>query len=86
LKLPLLAHSLHSVSESKSDSSRSTTEDEDSEASEAIFGHAYDDMNESDDEAAERWYREQGINRDEMNEMFIEHLEEIQDPEPRSSS
>jgi hypothetical protein len=31
-----------------------------------------------DDEAAEWWYREQGINRDEMDEMFAEHLEEIQ--------
>ncbi len=28
----------------------------------------------------ERWYREQGINIDDVDEMFAAHIEEIQDP------
>ncbi len=43
--------------------------------------HAFEDMDSSDEETAERWYDEQGIDRDEIGEMFDEHIQEIQNPD-----
>jgi hypothetical protein len=34
-------------------------------------------MDLSDEETAERWYAEQGIDRDEIAEMFDEYIQEI---------
>ncbi len=35
---------------------------------------------EDEDAKAERWYRDLGMTSDEADELFIEHLEELQDP------
>jgi hypothetical protein len=75
----------HSIPESKSDTSGTdTVEDVDTETSE--FMSEDDDEShhteESEDAQTERWYRENGMfnNMEEMEEMFDEHIEEIQDP------
>ncbi len=66
-----------SVTESKSDTSGSSTiEDEDTETSEIVSENddEYPQTKEEDEDAeAEPWYRDLGINRDEADEMFIEH-------------
>ena len=61
-----------------------TIEDEDTETSEFI---SEDDdeshhTEEGEDAQTERWYRENGMfnNMEKMQELFDEHLEEIQDP------
>ena len=72
------------IPESRSVSSGTdTVEDEDTETSE--FMSEDDDEHhrteeEDEDAEAERWYRDLGMTRDEADELFIEHLEEIQDP------
>jgi hypothetical protein len=60
-----------------------TIEDEDTETSEFISDDDDDESHhteEDEDAEAERWYRDLGMSRDEADELFIEHLEEIQDP------
>ncbi len=74
----------HSIPESKSDTSGTdTVEDVEKETSEFISEDDDDESHhteEDEDAEAERWYRDLGMTRDEADELFIEHLEEIQDP------
>ncbi len=75
-----------SIPESKSDTSGSDTiEDEDTETSEFIPEEEDDDEyhqteEEDEDAEAEQWYRDLGMTRDEADELCIEHLQELQDP------
>ncbi len=65
-----------SIPESKTDTTGTDTiEDEDTETSE--FMSEDDDEYHQTDEEAEQWYGDLGINRDEADEMFIEHLQKL---------
>ncbi len=73
-----------SIPESKSDTSGTDIiEDEDTETSEFISeddDEHHQIEKEDEDAEAERWYRDLGMTSDEADELFIEHLQELQDP------